>query len=45
MFRPTQGHPQANKERTRNNKVSIQWDPILTPYSRKDSCVLTVIKI
>jgi hypothetical protein len=28
MFRPTQGHPQANKERTRNNKMSTQWDPI-----------------
>jgi hypothetical protein len=28
MFRPTQGHPQANKEHTRNNKMSTQWDAI-----------------
>jgi hypothetical protein len=28
MFRPTQGHPQANEERIRNNKMSTQWDPI-----------------
>jgi hypothetical protein len=28
MFRTTQDHPQANKERTRNNKISTQWDPI-----------------
>jgi hypothetical protein len=28
MFRPTQGHPQANTEHTRINKVSTQWDPI-----------------
>jgi hypothetical protein len=25
MFRSTLGHPQANKERTRNNKMSTQW--------------------
>jgi hypothetical protein len=24
MFRPTQGHPQANKERTRNSKKTIK---------------------
>jgi hypothetical protein len=27
MIRPTQGHPQANKERRINNEMSIQWDP------------------
>jgi hypothetical protein len=28
MFPLTQGHHQANKECTRYNKMSIQWDPI-----------------
>jgi hypothetical protein len=34
MFGPTQGHPQSNKERTRNNKLSTQWDLFLIRHCR-----------